>query len=168
MRLFIAIRFPGNIKDALSDTMADMRRQGVSGNFSRAENLHLTLAFLGEVESPEDVLKAMDRINAEPIQLELGEVGSFGDLYWVGFKDSPELKDYVKRLRAQLRKDGIWFDSKAFRPHITILRKAGHTEKLQFRVRNEAFPASKVSLMKSERIEGKLTYTEIGSKEFGR
>lgn len=167
MRLFIAIRFPGNIKDALSDTMADMRRQGVCGNFSRTENLHLTLAFLGEVESPEGILRAMDRINAAPIRLDLGEGGSFGDLYWVGFKESPELKDYVKRLRVQLKKDGIWFDSKAFRPHITILRKARHTEKLQLHTRKETFTASKVSLMKSERIEGKLTYTEIYSKELG-
>ena len=167
MRLFIAIRFPENIKKALSDTAADLRRQGVRGNFSRSENLHLTLVFLGEVKSPEGVLKAVDRVSFTPVHLELGEGGSFGDLYWVGLKESPELEDYVKRLRTQLKKDGIWFDSKAFNPHITILRKARSTEKIQLRIRNEAFTAAKVSLMKSERVEGKLIYTEIYSKEAG-
>ena len=167
MRLFIAIRFPGNIKDALSDTMADMRRQGISGNFSRAENLHLTLAFLGEVESPKIVCAAMDKVNAAPIRLELGRGGSFRDLYWAGLKESPKLKDYVKRLRAQLRKDEIWFDSKAFNPHITIFRRAQNAEGIQLHIRKEAFTADRISLMKSERIDGKLVYTEIYSKELG-
>ena len=167
MRLFIAIRFPENIKDALSDTIKDLRARGVSGNFSRAENLHLTLTFLGEVESPKIVCAAMDKVSAAPIRLGLGQGGSFKDLYWVGLKESPELKDYVKRLRAQLKRDGIWFDGKAFNPHITILRRARNAEGVKICVRNEAFTAKKISLMKSERIDGKLVYTEIYSKELG-
>ena len=163
MRLFIAIRFPENIKKALSDTAADLRRHGVRGNFSRSENLHLTLVFLGEVKSPEGVLKAVDRVSFTPVHLELGEGGSFGDLYWVGLKESPELKGYVERLRAQLKKDGIWFDGKPFRAHITIVRRARNAENAKLHVRDEAFTAKKVSLMKSERIGGKLIYTEIYS-----
>ena len=166
MRLFIAVRFPENITKALSDTMTDLRSQGAGGNFSRAENLHLTLAFLGEVRLPDGVCRAMDKVTVLPMRLELGGSGSFRDLYWVGFKESPELTDYVKKLRVQLKKEEIWFDDKQFNPHITILRKAKHTENVQIHVRNEAFTAKKISLMRSERIEGKLVYTEIYSKEF--
>ena len=167
MRLFIAIRFPENIKDALSDTIKDLRAQGVSGNFSRTENLHLTLAFLGKVGFPESVCGAMDKVSAAPMRLELERGGSFKDLYWVGLKESPALKDYVRKLRAQLRNDGIWFDSKAFNPHITILRRARNAEGVKIYVRNEAFTANRISLMKSERIDGKLVYTEIYSKKLG-
>ena len=165
MRLFIAIRFPENIKAALTDSMADLRRRGVSGNYSRVENLHLTLAFLGEVQSPKRVCKAMARVGARPFTLTLGGCGSFGDIFWVGLERCPELEDYVGRLRAGLRDDGIWFDQKAFRPHITMIRRAGHTENVNPMLRKESFQVGKISLMKSERINGKLVYTEIYSSK---
>ena len=50
MRLFIALPLCGDARQALLDVQQDMRNQGVRANFSRAENLHLTLAFLGELE----------------------------------------------------------------------------------------------------------------------
>ena len=161
MRLFIAIRFPEQITRALAETMTDLRKQGVSGNFSRVENLHLTLAFLGEVKSSERVCRAMDQVAGEPFRLTLGTGGSFGDLYWVGLEESPELTDYVKRLRKKLREEEIWFDPKAFKPHITIVRKAKHEGKVQMRLRKASFPVTKISLMKSERKDGKVAYTEI-------
>ena len=161
MRLFIAIRFPDQIRKALIETTTDLRRQGVGGNFSRVENLHLTLAFLGEVKSSEQICRAMDQVNDEPFRLTLDGSGSFGDLYWVGLKESPELTDYVKRLRNLLREEEIWFDPKAFRPHITIVRKARHEGKVQIRLRKASFPVTRISLMKSERKDGKIVYTEI-------
>ena len=50
MRLFIALPLCGDARQALLDVQQDMRNQGVRANFSRAENLHLTLAFLGALE----------------------------------------------------------------------------------------------------------------------
>ena len=43
MRLFIAIQFEENILDALTDFQADLKRQGVTGNYTRRENLHISL-----------------------------------------------------------------------------------------------------------------------------
>ena len=161
MRLFIAIQFPDQVRKALIDTMTDLREQGVSGNFSRTENLHLTLAFLGEVGSAERICRAMDQVTGAPFRLTLDGGGSFGNLYWAGLKESPELADYVKRLRKKLRDEDIWYDPKAFRPHITIIRKAEHEGKVQIRLRKETFLVTKISLMRSERKNGKLIYTEI-------
>ena len=48
MRLFIAIGLNDNIKAALAEMQEAMRRQGIRGNYTRIENLHLTLAFIGE------------------------------------------------------------------------------------------------------------------------
>ena len=50
MRLFIAIRLSRPLVETLKQAQRDMRHQGAEGNFSREENLHLTLAFLGETE----------------------------------------------------------------------------------------------------------------------
>ena len=167
MRLFIAIQFPKPVKAALVQTMEDLQRQGVSGNFSRVENLHLTLAFLGEVESYEGVCRVMDQVKAQPFLLTLGESGSFGDLYWIGIKPCLQLENYVKRLRKKLSEEGIGYNSKAFKAHITLIRKAKHTDGIKFLLPKESFWVTKIALMKSEILDGKLTYTELYSTHLG-
>ena len=58
MRLFIAIAFPDKIKDRLKAGMDDLLRQGVRASWSRRENLHLTLEFLGELDSDKEAIAA--------------------------------------------------------------------------------------------------------------
>lgn len=48
MRLFIAIQLSDEMKKALVACMHDLKKQGVEGNYVPAQNLHLTLAFIGE------------------------------------------------------------------------------------------------------------------------
>ena len=48
MRLFIAIQLDERVKNALEHMQTALRKQRVAGNYTRAENLHLTLAFIGE------------------------------------------------------------------------------------------------------------------------
>ena len=60
MRLFIAIQFEDEILDALTDFQGDLNAQGVTGNYTKRENLHITLAFIGEYGNPDDVLEAME------------------------------------------------------------------------------------------------------------
>lgn len=163
MRLFIAIKFPKNIDNALQCIMKDLRAQGVRGNFSRSENLHLTLAFLGDVKGPRYVTEAMQAVQREPFELTLGETGNFRDIYWIGLKESKELSDYVGSLRNELKSRNIWFDEKPFRPHITLVRRFEQTGPIDINVPEESFTVDKISLMRSERINGKLVYTEIFS-----
>ena len=75
MRLFVAILFPEPVRKALMDTMAQMRAQGAHGNFTRPENLHLTLAFLGETgaEGCRAAVRAVDSVcGRAPFSLSLG------------------------------------------------------------------------------------------------
>ena len=53
MRLFIAIRLSDEMKKALINCMHDLKKQGVEGNYVPAQNLHMTLAFIGEYDDPE-------------------------------------------------------------------------------------------------------------------
>ena len=48
MRLFIAINFDDTELDAFEAARERLRDQAGAANYSRRENLHLTLAFLGE------------------------------------------------------------------------------------------------------------------------
>ena len=167
MRLFIAIQFEEKIIDAITDFQDDMKAQGVTGNYTSRENLHITLAFIGEYGKPDDILDAMEQVELSPVEIRLEGVGRFGDLFWVGLSENPELVGYVKRLRRKLSEDGIPYDKKRFMPHITVIRKAEY--------RNGRIPvmeapggcmtATRVSLMRSDRGRYGMIYTEVGAVE---
>ena len=165
MRLFIAIQFDKKIVDALTDFQNDLKRMGVTGNYTRRENLHITLAFIGEYGNPDDIIEAMENVDFRPMDISLDGVGNFGEIFWVGLKDNPELKGYVKRLRHELADRGIPFDKKKFSPHITLIRKANYKGGKAIPVENAPqgkMTATRVSLMKSERGKNGMIYTEIG------
>ena len=107
MRLFIAIQFDEKILEALTEFQDDLRVQGVTGNYTKRENLHITLAFIGEYGNPEDVLDAMEQVDFRSIDISLDGVGSFGELFWVGLKDNLQLAGYVKKLRRTLAESDI-------------------------------------------------------------
>ena len=58
MRLFIAIPLSEEMKKALVTCMHDLKKQGVEGNYVPAQNLHLTLAFIGEYDDTEKAFTA--------------------------------------------------------------------------------------------------------------
>ncbi|MCR4764418.1 MAG: RNA 2',3'-cyclic phosphodiesterase [Lachnospiraceae bacterium] len=165
MRLFIAINFDDNLLEALTDFQDDLRVQGVTGNYTSRENLHITLAFIGDYGNPDEVLDAMEQVTFEPLEIRLDGVGHFGDLFWVGLAENPALAAYVKRLRRELAARGIPFDKKRFSPHITLIRKASYRGGRLIPVEEAptgVMTATRVSLMKSERGKRGMIYTEIG------
>ena len=60
MRLFLAIQLSPAVREALLTAQDALRRQG-RGSFPPPENLHLTLAFLGEAEDPTRARAALSR-----------------------------------------------------------------------------------------------------------
>ena len=66
MRLFIAIRLNPETRDALVSAQSSLRKQGIGGNYTKTENLHLTLAFLGEYPDPAYVLETMRTVPFSP------------------------------------------------------------------------------------------------------
>ena len=166
MRLFIAILFEESILDALTDFQADLKSMGVTGNYSKRENLHITLAFIGDYGNPDEVLDAMEQVDFSPLKISLNGVGSFGDLFWAGLAEDPQLAAYVKRLRRALSEQGIPFDKKRFSPHITLVRKYSYRGGREIPVPDPprgSMTATRVSLMLSERGKNGMIYTEIGS-----
>ena len=55
MRLFIAINFSPRFKTALMQLTQELAAQAVFCRATEQENLHLTLAFIGESERAEDI-----------------------------------------------------------------------------------------------------------------
>ena len=160
MRLFVAIRFSPAVRAVLLDAMDALRRQG-QGTFTRPENLHLTLAFLGEVEDPAPVRAALAAAcTGGAFSLTVGGLGRFEDLWWAGVRDNERLEALALRAQDALRQAGFSVERRPWRPHITLVRRwRGPRPRLT--VPDTSMRVERVSLMKSERVEGKLVYTEL-------
>ena len=166
MRLFISVQLSEGMREVIYSMQNNLQRMGVRGNYTPVENLHLTLAFIGEYSDPEQVLEVMDGIPFEPTELRLDGMGCFGDLWWIGMEPSRELQSYVRKLRYALGEAGIPFDRKRFSPHITVLRRASvNMAKLPATVSIEkaAMIADHASLMRSDRGKRGMIYTEIAT-----
>lgn len=166
MRLFIAINFNEDIINDLVRLQTELRSCGVEGNFTRPENLHLTLAFIGEYGNSDDVLDVMETVPFQPIPLKFEGLQHFRDMYFARLGNTPGLESYVRRLRRALSENGIPFDRKKFSPHITLIRKVsfrgGVPKEVSENINVRETMAAAVSLMHSERGRKGMIYTEIG------
>ena len=164
MRLFLAVNLSPEMKNALTDVQRAMYDRGVRGNFTPAENLHLTLAFIGEYPSADAVMDALSGVTFTPFDLQLDGVGRFGDLWWAGLRESAALAAIVRRVRRALAEGGIPFDRKHFNPHVTLLRKASR-DAAGVAIAPVSMTVRAVSLMSSRRGRNGMIYTEVGTIE---
>ena len=166
MRLFIAIPFSEEFREELLRVQREMKVNGVRGNFSRPENLHVTVAFLGEVKDPAPAMKSLQSVPVPELRLTSGPLGNFGELLWIGLRKNSALEEYVAEVRRALDAYGVEYDRKKFRPHITLVRRADWPYQVLVEelaeVHRVRMTVDRVCLMKSERIDGKLTYTVVG------
>ena len=164
MRLFIAIQLSEDMRREVRRIQDVFRRKGVSGNYTKEENFHLTLAFIGEYPDPEPILEILDALPLTPFEMKLEGIGAFGDLWWVGLEKCEPLHAYVRGLRRALAEGGIPFDRKRFSPHITLIRRAvqGREGMPGIQVRPASTRVERVALMRSDRGKDGMIYTEVG------
>ena len=161
MRLFIAIQLSDAIKDVLTAAQEEMYNHGVRGNFTTRENMHLTLAFIGEYPDKEQVLDALSSISFSSFSITLKGMGCFRDLWWAGMDESAPLTAVVRRIRRALAEQDIPFDRKRFSPHITLIRKATGTMP-GIQISTVSMPVESISLMRSDRGKRGMIYTDVG------
>ena len=175
MRLFIAVCFSNGVKSRLLQIRDRIKTQAARGNFSRPENLHLTLVFFGE--TPEDrvpvicssIEKALSHPPIHEFTLDFCHTGCFRhsnkELWWTGAdKTDPGhaiLIDLRRRLAAELASEGIAFDNRPFNVHITLAREVKHSSPIILPEEKINVPVKRISLMESRHINGSLVYTEI-------
>ncbi len=158
MRLFVAIPLSEEMKKVLVGCLHDLKKQGVEGNYVPAQNLHVTLAFIGEYEDPGRVKQVIQSVPFPEFRLCLSDKGNFGNILWAGVKGNQKLKTYVKDLRAALAAAGIPCDKEKFVPHITLVRKMSARKPFQLHIPKVEMSVKKASLMKSELRDGKTVY----------
>ena len=179
LRLFIAIECPEEIKAELDRSMALIRRSCVKGTFSRRENFHLTLIFLGQVPAARaaEIAAAMDACNLPPFPVTIGHMGRFrrreGDILWRQIAADDRLLTLQSRLSALLREQGFSLEDRGFRPHLTMARRAvlragtGLAE-LSAKMPELTYTAAGMTLMRSELSRSGPVYTPVHDTHFPR
>jgi len=166
MRLFIAIMLSDEMKKAVTGTMHELKKADVRGSYVPAQNLHVTLAFIGETKDASAVKTAMQTLSCKPFRMAFAEMGVFDNLLWVGIKGNQGLNKLAKYVGTALDEAQIPYDRKKFVPHVTIIRNMGGPWKKVSPPKAD-MTVKKVSLMKSEQKNGKQVYTEIFSVDLG-
>lgn len=162
-RIFIAIRFNDEFKERLVEIQDSLKSRGVEGNYCSYGNLHMTLAFIGESYDLPAIRKAVSEVTFEPFELTLGRLGTFptkAGVIWCGVKDGTHATALANHLRERLTANGVSFSGLAFVPHISLVQ---HPSAIitDIAVPEATIRVEKIHVMKSERIDGELIYSEI-------
>ena len=170
MRLFVAINFNQETRSRLLALRDELRGKSERGRFSPPENLHLTLALLGECNEKQsaDAKAAMEASCIEPFPAYIDRIGRFkrngSEIWWAGLRESKALLQLQQDLADKLSAMGFSLERRQYSPHVTLGREVV-TSAEPWDVEPFGETVSAIELMKSERIRGKLTYTPIYRRE---
>jgi len=130
MRLFVAIELTNEVREALVAFLEEMRGIAPQTKWVRADNLHVTLKFLGSTEPTR--LQAVQRElatirSSEPVALDFHGLGFFPNekrprVFWVGMEASGNLKTLAQAIDHSMFKLGFELESRPFAPHLTLAR----------------------------------------------
>jgi RNA 2',3'-cyclic 3'-phosphodiesterase len=136
-RLFFAL-WPTRKTAMALHALACRQAVRAGGRVTRMDSIHLTVAFLGDVPVGRiDALRAPPADLAAPgFAMVLDQVGHWvrNGIVWAGPSEvPPALSALHTRLSDWVVSLGITLDTRPFRPHVTLLRKAARGELAEFR-----------------------------------
>ena len=161
IRAFIAVDIPDDIRAAVADAQARLKRAnlGVKVSWAKIDNVHLTLQFLGYVEEPvvPKISEALAVVAGqyEPFDLPVRGAGSFPSdkrprVLWVGCEDPQgKLKGLAGAVQEAMKQFGFEPEHREFSAHLTLGRikfpqpDVALTKALDF-VKDEAFGVMRV------------------------
>ncbi|NBF41201.1 MAG: RNA 2',3'-cyclic phosphodiesterase [Spirochaetes bacterium] len=189
-RLFLAVHLPQHLRDRLAGLQEALAVHDSAVRLVAAENLHLTLHFLGNTER-----EHIDSLRGA-VRRALSGLASFETLargagcfpsprkprvFWAGVEDpSGELTTIHAALAGELAALDFELDSRAFSPHITIAHAKKRADRgvlvsaagdlaaaatTQLGRQGTALPVRAVSLVESVLGRGGPAYTDIETVE---
>ena len=133
-RVFCAIEILQEARDQLLAHIKRLREAvpQAQASWSRAESIHLTLKFFGNIEQDhvERLSAAASRASHRysPFQIGLGESGIFPPrgaprVLWIGVNDpSGQLTNIQQQFENECAREGFPKEERVFRPHLTLAR----------------------------------------------
>lgn len=118
---------------------------------TRADTIHLTLAFLGEAD-PERAAAAASGVRAprHELPIEQARYWPHNHIVWAGpWEMPPALAALAQSLGSALAKSGFELEERAFHAHVTLIRKARAKGALPL-LPAVAWPVEDFALVRSE------------------
>ena len=131
LRLFVACEMPDEVLNALGQVQNGLRQAGAEQlRWVRPEGIHLTLKFLGEVETSlvEDITASLNAaIQPFALRVSLSRLEGFGGrrlrVVWMGLDgQTQELAELAETVERALQPLGFPAERRAFAPHLTLAR----------------------------------------------
>ena len=126
--LFVAVIVPS----AIAARLAALGGAIPGGRQVPAENMHVTLRYLGEVDAPlaDEVCEALTTVRHSPFVLEVSGVGFFGKrkdprLLYAGVRPHDGLVALHHKVEGLLMQLGVPPRERKYHPHITLARLKG-------------------------------------------
>lgn len=178
MRVFIAIELPVEIKTELATLQNELRQARADVSWTKPENFHLTLKFLGEVAEPQiaDITNACGDAAASvsAFSLRLQNTGVFPNLkqpkvLWVGLTgEDNALQQLHRQVEEHLQALGFAKEARAFKPHLTLGRvksltniAAATAKLLMYPLPEVSFQAHELIVMQSQLHSAGSIYTPL-------
>lgn len=123
-RLFSGIELPADIREAL----VGLQQPLPSARWVQAENLHITLRFLGDVSPPvaQEFAANLGSISFDPFPLRLVGLDTFGGdtprVLFASVEPGAPLSDLARANETAARRAGSKPESRKFWPHVTLAR----------------------------------------------
>jgi len=169
-RLFVAIRPPEPVIDALIDTMEAVE----NARWQDEEQLHITLAFLGDIAERDvgDVVSAPSQVEFRPFPVTIAGTGhlerkGLTHSIWAGIEEQPALAALHKRVASACRPLAPDMPTRKFTPHLTLARFSRHSADIpawlaqHSRLRLEPFTVERFALFESHLAHGPARYEVI-------
>jgi len=126
LRCFVACWPDDDARTHLDELAQALHARFPGARRMRAENLHLTLAFIGPMPAPgaRQLASALPEDSIEPFGWRIDRIGRFerARVLWAGSAEEPRLSELAAGVRRRLRTLQIAFDDKPFAAHVTLLR----------------------------------------------
>ena len=124
--MFFALVPPPELAQSLGTLARDVARRA-RGRPVPAENVHLTLAFVGAWPHARllELLDAGAQLRGAPIELRLDTLGGFrrAGVAWIGAATASPLTALVTSLATALASAGVALEDRPLAPHVTLARK---------------------------------------------
>lgn len=124
-RLFVGLALPADLKRAIGEIQGGLR----DARWVDEDGLHLTLAFIGEVDGSARlrIEEALSRVEAPSLGIALHGLGHFPlrgkpRVLWTGASPAAELGSLAAAVRRALVRAGFPPERRKFAPHVTIAR----------------------------------------------
>lgn len=164
MRLFVGLPFPHQARRDFLLVQKQLQKNAVKGNFTSVGNLHLTLAFLGEVEHSHlpAIFTALEEASMPSLKLIFDTLSCFdGGIWYLSPALCPALMKGQEKLVQALEQNGLSLEPRPYVPHLTLGRKILLREGyMPPKNLGRPIPARSEGprLFLSHRVEGELRY----------